>query len=433
MSALRHHFTTRDDLLDYLKATFPQAAAVDPHIAETRGGRAAALQRLHQIDPVRYAHTRNWLKGAVTYLSPYIRHGVLSLAEVRDYVLAQVSNPQLADKLMYELACHDYFHRAYERLGERIWQDVEPIKTGHRADTYAESLPEDVHGGNTGLHCIDSFVRQLYTTGYLHNHARMWLAAYLIHWRRIRWQAGATWFLEHLLDGDPASNNLSWQWVASTFSQKPYLFNRENLEKYSEGVYCRECPLRGHCDFEGSYDDLHSRLFRDGDQSAEVPNMGLGRAHLRDLTTQTDGIDPAAVLVWVHGESLSPQQPALRAFPQAPAVWVWDEALLTEWRISLKRIVFMYECLLELPVTLQRGDVAAQVIDSARAQGRDQIVTTFSPSPRFQQIVAALRQGGMTIHVLPGDHFVPDRAYDLKRFSRYWRQAQPYAFDPHSF
>ncbi|MDZ4878442.1 MAG: hypothetical protein CLLPBCKN_007877 [Chroococcidiopsis cubana SAG 39.79] len=48
--------------------------------------------------------------------------------------------------------------------------------------------------------------------------------------------------LEHLLDGDPASNNMSWQWVASTFSHKPYFFNRENLERYTNGVYCRECP-----------------------------------------------------------------------------------------------------------------------------------------------------------------------------------------------
>ena len=98
-------------------------------------------------------------------------------------------------------------------------------------------------------------------TGWLHNHARMWMAAYIIHWRRIRWQAGAKWFLEHLLDGDPASNNMSWQWVASTFSHKPYFFNRENLERYTNGVYCRECPLYGHCDFEGSYEQIEQRLF----------------------------------------------------------------------------------------------------------------------------------------------------------------------------
>jgi deoxyribodipyrimidine photo-lyase len=99
----------------------------------------------------------------------------------------------------------------------------------------------------------------------------MWLAAYIIHWRRIQWQAGAKWFLQHLLDGDPASNNMSWQWVASTFSHKPYFFNRENLERYTKGVYCRQCPLYGKCDFEGSYEELEARLFPKGEFSKK-PN-----------------------------------------------------------------------------------------------------------------------------------------------------------------
>ena len=111
-----------------------------------------------------------------------------------------------------------------------------------------------------GMPVIDWAVRELYATGYLHNHARMWLAAYVVHWRRVQWQAGARWFLTHLLDGDPASNNLSWQWVASTFSHKPYFFNRENLEKYTDGRYCQTC--RAACPFEGSYDALAQRLFR---------------------------------------------------------------------------------------------------------------------------------------------------------------------------
>jgi len=107
-----------------------------------------------------------------------------------------------------------------------------------------------------------AFAAELTTTGWLHNHARMWLAAYVVHWRRVRWQAGARWFLQHLLDGDPASNNLSWQWVASSFSHKPYVFNRANLERFSSGRHCRDCRLaqRG-CPFDASYEQLHERLF----------------------------------------------------------------------------------------------------------------------------------------------------------------------------
>jgi deoxyribodipyrimidine photo-lyase len=110
---------------------------------------------------------------------------------------------------------------------------------------------------------MDGFIAELHSSGWLHNHARMWLASYLVHWRRVRWQTGARWFLRHLLDGDPASNNLSWQWVASSFSHKPYIFNRSNLERYSGGRYCTACPLRDRgCPFEASYEDLDSRLFQ---------------------------------------------------------------------------------------------------------------------------------------------------------------------------
>ena len=94
-----------------------------------------------------------------------------------------------------------------------------------------------------------------------YGHARMWLAAYVVHWRRVRWQAGARWFLQHLLDGDPASNNLSWQWIASTFSHKPYIFNKENLQRYTENVYCEHCPLRNSCPFDATYEQITKKLF----------------------------------------------------------------------------------------------------------------------------------------------------------------------------
>ncbi len=91
-------------------------------------------------------------------------------------------------------------------------------------------------------------------------------------------------------------------------------------------------------------------------------------------------------IVWVHGDCLSPKNPALQAYPEAAAIWVWDDALLEEWKISLKRIVFIYECLLELPVTIRRGDVAKEVVAFAQEQGADGVATAESPSPRFEVI-----------------------------------------------
>jgi deoxyribodipyrimidine photo-lyase len=259
---MRRDFADRDALIAYLKAQFPEASAVDDHVAEDRGGRAAALERLRAIDTRRYAATRNMLSGSVSRLSAYVRHGALSLAEVRDAAVQRAAFPHEVERFVNELAWRDYWQRVYAALGDGVWEDQEPYKTGFDADDYADALPDDVSEGTTGLACMDAFSAQLRETGYLHNHARMWVAAYIVHWRRVKWQAGAAWFLEHLLDGDPASNNLSWQWVASTFSAKPYFFNRENLERYSEGVFCAHCPLnRAGCPFAGSYERIEARLF----------------------------------------------------------------------------------------------------------------------------------------------------------------------------
>ncbi len=258
---MRREFASRDELLAYVRDQFPTAADRDDHISETVGGRKAAEATLQKIDPAQYAKTRNFLKGKITRLSPYIRYGVLSLAEVRNFALKNVPNQDDAEKLIQELGWRDYWQRLYAEKGDSIWKDQEDYKTGYAAQVYKTELPADVVQGTTGLVCMDSFSRELQETGYLHNHGRMWLAAYLVHWRHIRWQVGAKWFLQHLLDGDPASNNLSWQWVASTFSHKPYFFNRENLERYTNSEYCQVCPLYGKCDFEGSYEQLEQRLF----------------------------------------------------------------------------------------------------------------------------------------------------------------------------
>lgn len=258
---LQRKFASRDELVAYLRSQFPDAAKRSDTISPIIGGRRAAETALNKVDAARYAKSRNFFTGAVTRLSPYIRYGVLSLTEIRKYVMSRVQDPNEATKLINELGWRDYWQRLYAKLGDDVWKDNEAYKTGYSASDYQETLPDDIASGTTERVCIDSFSRDLQEIGYLHNHGRMWLAAYMIHWRKIRWQVGAKWFLEHLLDGDPASNNMSWQWVASTFSQKPYYFNRENLERYTEGVYCRKCPLYGHCDFEGSYEELEQKLF----------------------------------------------------------------------------------------------------------------------------------------------------------------------------
>ncbi len=135
-------------------------------------------------------------------------------------------------------------------------------------------------------------------------------------------------------------------------------------------------------------------------------------------------------IVWVHGDCLSPNGPALQAYPDHPAIWVWDDELLAQWQISLKRILFMYECLLDLPVEIRRGRVAEELAAFAQTHEARAIATVESPSPLFKVICQTLREQGFAVEIHPIEPFLDyDGHLDLKRFSRYWRVAQNYVFE----
>jgi deoxyribodipyrimidine photo-lyase len=136
---------------------------------------------------------------------------------------------------------------------------VEKYKTGFSPHDYLDDLPEDIAHGKTPTQAINYFIQELTQTGYLHNHARMYVASYVIHFRRVKWQAGAKFFLTHLLDGDIASNNFSWQWIASTFASKPYIFNLENVQKYCHQIYSLD-PEQNQ-EIDASYEEISARLF----------------------------------------------------------------------------------------------------------------------------------------------------------------------------
>lgn len=134
-------------------------------------------------------------------------------------------------------------------------------------------------------------------------------------------------------------------------------------------------------------------------------------------------------IVWIHGDCLSPDNPGLQKYPHAPAIWVWDEALIEESQLSLKRIAFIYECLLELPVVIRRGDVAQEILAFAQEHDADLVVTVASPSPRFNDICDQI-EPSLKLEVLEIEPFFEYDGYiDLKRFSRYWKVAEKYVWE----
>ena len=139
---------------------------------------------------------------------------------------------------------------------------------------------------------------------------------------------------------------------------------------------------------------------------------------------------PVKPVVWVHADSLSPEDPALAAHPGAPAIFVFDDVVLEGYEISLKRIQFIYECLLEMPVVIRRGGVAGEVIAFAREHSADHIVSTWTPAPRFSHLRGLIQQTLPVEIVEPVPFAVLDREPNLRRFSGYWALAQKDAVRP---
>ena len=185
------------------------------------------LGKLDQIDPIKYRSSRNYIDGAVTYLSPYISRGVISTKQVLESVLKKGYKISQIESFVKELFWRDYFQRVAQvkNLDVAIKQEQTPIATNE--------ISSSIINATTGIEGIDNAIKQLYQTGYMHNHCRMYTAALVCNIAKSHWYHPAQWMYYHLLDGDWASNACSWQWVAGANSSKKYYTNQENINKYT--------------------------------------------------------------------------------------------------------------------------------------------------------------------------------------------------------
>ncbi len=206
--------------------------------------RAAALDRLAAFIPsagVAYARTRNYdRKGHVSALSPYIRHRIISEEEVLRATRAAHSY-KASEKFIQEVYWRTYW-KGWLELRPAVWDQYKADRTA--AWDAVQTQPglrqrwEDACGGDTGINCFDHWAQELVATGYLHNHARMWFASIWIFTLRLPWALGADFFLRHLLDGDPASNTLSWRWVGGLQTiGKTYLARASNIAQFTDGRF----------------------------------------------------------------------------------------------------------------------------------------------------------------------------------------------------
>ena len=187
------------------------------------------IDRVHHINPIKYAKTRNFINGDVTYLSPYLSRGVISVQQIKEAVLQKGYKHYEIEKFLQELAWREYYQRVWQVKKELLFSDLKQPQPGF----IHHQIPTSIVNATTGIQIIDDQINAFYTSGYLHNHIRMYLAAIVCNNAKAHWLLPAQWMYYHLLDGDLASNSCSWQWVAGSFSSKKYYCNQENINKYT--------------------------------------------------------------------------------------------------------------------------------------------------------------------------------------------------------
>ena len=282
--------------------------------------RQSALLRLDEFvhsGAAAYARTRNFVQAGhdnVSRLSAALRHRLISEEEVLEAVLTK-HRFSAVEKFVQEVVWRTYW-KGWLELHPGVWTDFTRLAAAATPEVPADTT-------------MDFFTEELRSTGYMHNHARMWWAAWWCHQRGLPWAAGARFFYDHLLDADAASNTLGWRWVAGLQTPgKTYLARRDNLAKY----------WKDHRSLEGIYEHVRARIPTEtADRSRialpeypEAPVVGgkvalLG--HPDDLSienTPLGSVRPAALaLVDQPGEGDSAAKIAWRSRATNDAVARW--------------------------------------------------------------------------------------------------------------
>ncbi len=342
---------TRDAGLARLQAFLPRA------------GRAYAERRNHDLGPL--------ARENVSGLSPYIRHRMLTEGEVIAAVLAH-HTPSAAEKFIQEVCWRTYW-KGWLEFRPAVWHRyLNDLAHLSRSAAYTRATE-----GRTGIACFDAWVAELLETGTLHNHARMWFASIWCHTLGLPWQLGAEFFLTHLLDGDPASNTLSWRWVVGLQTAgKTYLARPDNITTYTGG-----------------------RFHPDGLSPVAAPFTEPALPRAAPLAPCPALTGPCALLLTI--EDLHPESLPL---PELTGIGLLADAgappRLAAWRAqALQDAADRAQCHFNKPAVMLDGTEA--VVAWARGLGVPSVATAYAPvgptQDRLSSMAAAMAAEGIAL------------------------------------
>ena len=348
---------TRDEALRRLDAFLPRA------------GRAYAQDRNTDAGP--------GVERSVSALSPYLRYRLLTEREVIVGALDR-HGPEAADKFVSEVLWRTYF---------KGWLELHPTAWGRfvaERDASSDTMERSgglaravaaAEAGRIGIAGFDDWARELVAFGYLHNHARMWFASIWIFTLRLPWTLGADLFLRHLVDADPASNTLSWRWVAGLQTPgKTYLATADNIARHTGGRFAPK------------------GLAREAPAIEEAPLPGL-----RSLPPRPD-LPPGPALLLLHPEDFGPESVVPGGVTVAGVLvaervagdWPWGDAARAFVAAAAADAALRAGEALGCAATVTAGLGAPGVLAAATAAGARWVLAPEAPVGPVADALAAL-------------------------------------------
>ena len=349
------------------------------------------IAAVREFDEHKYAGTRNFIDGNVSYLSPYISRGCISTKVVFLEIIKK--NPKaVKEKFVQELLWRDYFQRLLQAKPDLHQVPIREAKNKISND----EMPEAVYNAATGIVAIDKAILTLYESGYMHNHNRMYVAAVCCNIGKYAFQKPAKWLYYNLLDADIASNFASWQWVAGHLTWKTYIANQENINRYSREVQ------------EGSFLD---KTYEELEHMDVPPVLSKGinpHLHTNLPTTKIPMLDENPVLLYTF-YNMDPEWHSDKNYNR---VLIFEPSHFGEYPVSEKVLNFT----LELSENIAGIQIfSGEFSELTNAYPHNQFIVKEHPILTFADATVEER-----------DWIVPEVTGYFQSFSKYFLKCLPY-------